>query len=217
MTERNHTITIAAVAAAVACLSLIALALIPRPPFPFGHSAIFSGRQSLSGGELAAYLIYLKRNLTIDSIYLLGHVGMWLGFGTLLARQASHFGRLIVVLGVTSGALDLLENEIRWAIASSLPSAASPSWTLAWEVTVGMSFWVLLITTLLTVMQLWSKRRRDRIMCFIGLGCIPGICLIYFSGYLLTFVWMIVWHGAAAIYLWARADLALNDKEGNTI
>ena len=209
--------TAAAIASLVACLALIALALIPRPPFNFGHSAIFSGRQLLNETELASYLTYLKRNLTIDSIYLLGHVGMWLGFGALLARRRNRDGRVIVVLGLISGALDLLENEIRWAIASALPSSSSTSWALTWDVIVGMSFWALLITTLLTVMQLWSERTLDRIISLIGLGCIPGVCLIYFSGYRLTFVWMIVWHGASAVYLWMSADLAADHRKGNTV
>jgi hypothetical protein len=212
---RSHILTAASVAAIVACISLIALAVIPRPPFSFSHSDILSGRQTLNAHELASYLVYLKRNLTIDSVYLLGHVGMWLGFGTLLQRRGGR-GGLIIVLGLISGALDLMENEIRWAIAPSLPSSASASWTVAWEITVGMSFWALLITTLLAIMQLWSQERLDRIICLIGLGCIPGICLIYFSGYLLTFIWMIIWHGMSAIYLWKSAGIAINPREGNT-
>lgn len=206
----------ASIAALVAGLALLALAVIPRPSFNFSHSAILSGRQSLNAVELAAYLTYLKRNLTIDSVYLLGHIGMWLGFGTLLHRRGNRAGTLIIVLGVISGMLDLFENEMRWAIVGSVPPSASIALGVAWDVTVGMSFWAMLVTTLLTVMLLWSERWADRTIGLIGLGCIPGICLIYFSGYLLTFIWMIIWHGASAIYLWMNAGLTTDHRKGST-
>ena len=203
MSEPERTVRASAVAAIVACLSLIALATIPRPPFAANQLAILSGRQPLNPEELSGYLTYLRRNLTIDGVYRLGHIGMWLGFGVLVARRGKAGGRLIIVLGVISGALDLLENEIRWAIAGSLRGISFPeSLALMWQVTVGMSFWAMLVTTLVTSMQLWSSDRRDRIISVIGLGMLPGVCLIYFSGYLITFLWMIVWHGAAGVYLW---------------
>jgi hypothetical protein len=220
VTERNQTISAAAVAALIASVSLVALALLPRPQFISSQLSILSGRHSLNAGEIIAYLTYLRRNLTIDSIYLLGHIGMWVGFGTLIERRERGRGRLIMVLGIISGALDLLENEIRWAIAGSIGSSVmSESWALVWQITVGMSFWALLITTLLTVLHLWSGNRHDRMICIIGLCCIPGICMIYFSGYLLTFFWMIVWHAASGVYLWSRAsaDFTGNLKEESTV
>ena len=203
MSERDATTRAASVAAIVACLALIALATISKPSFAANQYAILSGRQTLTSFELSQYLTYLRRNLTVDSIYLLGHMGMWLGFGALITRRNGIGGRLIMVLGVISGLLDLLENEIRWSIAGSLGTTVSTEhWALIWQVTVGMSFWVMFVSDLSTVVMVWSEHTRDRLISLFGLGLLPGVCLIYFTGYFVTFLWMIVWHGAAGVYLW---------------
>lgn len=206
MTRRNSTIVAGAIGALLACTSLIALALIARPALEMNHAAILSGRKLLSPLETASYLSYLRKNLTVDSFYLLGHIAMWLGFAALLDERGSRYGRLIAILGIMSGGLDFAENEVRWAIAGSLDaSPMSSAWTTVWQVTVGMSFWAVLITTLLTAIMIWSSQGRDRIMTLIGLACLPGVCGIYYAGYLVTFLWMILWHGSSTVYLWQSA------------
>jgi hypothetical protein len=138
---------------------------------------------------------------------------------TLIERRGRR-GSLIIVLGVASGALDFLENEVRWAIVGSMGGATSAAWAMVWQVAVGMSFWAMLVTTLLTVMLLASEERLDWILMLIGLGCLPGVCATYYTGYLITFLWMIVWHGASAFYLWRNAAngiVAVNHVEGSAI
>lgn len=197
------------VAALCAAICLFVLAYIPRPPGGISHLAVFSGTRTLETEELALYMLYLKRNLTVDSFYLIGHVLMWLGYSELFRRRGVAFSASVLALGLISGALDLLENEVRWALMS-LPGGLQfgPTWATVWMIIVGMSFWAILLSIAITAFLNWGEGRLQRLISVLGLICLGSIAAIYFYGYLATFVLMIIWHAASGVYLWTcRSEL----------
>ena len=195
-----------AIAACVACLSLLALAFIARPPFAVDQFAVLTGTRALSDVEAAAYLSYLKKNLTIDSFYLLAHIGMWFGYAAVLKARGVRLGGALLALGLIGAVLDFVENEMRWVLATDLSRhMASPSWGVVWQIVVGMSFWLLLMAAVWLAISIWSARLTDRAMSAVSLGCLIGVATIYAKGYLVTFLWMIIWHAAGTIYLWRES------------
>jgi hypothetical protein len=56
-------------------------------------------------------------------------------------------------------------------------------------------------------------------MSTVGVASLVGVATIYPGGYLITFLWMILWHAASIVYLWResgthRIDEHFNKREG---
>lgn len=200
MTEREEMwlVRACAVASAVAALCLVVLAYLPRPPFSYSHDAIIGGAQQLSVEQTAQYLAYLRANLTFDGIYLLG-------YGVVIAERRRLAGAAIVAIGVASGALDLLENEIRWAVVTGLEAdAASVGVGTLWRVVSGMSIWAIYVAAAVTSVALLERGRTGRLMGALGLLSAPAASLLYWRGFFFSFLWLILWHAASAVYLWRK-------------
>ena len=208
------------IAAGVACLSLLALAFIARPPFAVDQLAVLTGTRTLSELEAAAYVSYLRKNLTIDSFYLLAHMGMWFGYAAVLRARSVRLGGPLLALGLIGAVLDFVENEMRWVLATDVSRhIVFPSWGVGWQIVVGLSFWFLLMAAVWLAISISSSRLGDRAMSAVSLGCLVGVATIYVKGYLVTFLWMIIWHAAGTIYLWReslrlRVEEDLSNREG---
>ena len=203
----------AALASAVAAAALVVLAFLPRPSPPISHFEVLSGKRVLQPAELAEYLAYLRSNLAGDSLYLLGHIGTWWGYAARLRRSAPGIAALLAGLGLLSGGLDFVENEIRWALLSTLREGLPipAGWGTVWELVVGLSFWAIFIPALLTAATLWSRHPADRTM-----ACLASVCAVtapwtYYGGFFPSFIWLITWHAASAIYLWKRGTVPAGD------
>lgn len=198
---------IAAVASAGAAVCLIVLAFLPRPPFAYSHGRIVAGSQVLTSEQAEQYTAYLRANLSFDAVYLLGHVLTWLGYAALVARRQRVVAGALAAVGLASGGLDLLENEVRWAVAGSLgtASAAGPAVGLVWETVVGMSFWAIYVAALATSAAIFSMGRLGRLTAAVGFLCVPAAAVVYARGFFFSFLWLIAWHAVSAAFLW-RAD-----------
>jgi hypothetical protein len=103
----------------------------------------------------------------------------------------------------TSGGLDLLENEIRWAVVGSLETgAAGRTVGTVWSVVAGLSFWAIYAAAVITSVALLDLGRLARWVAALGLLCVPAAFLLYWRGFFFSFLWLIAWHAASAVLLW---------------
>lgn len=70
----------AGLGSAIAAAALAGMAVLPRP-LQASHFDIFAGVKQLTPAQLDEYIRYLYANITLDSVDLLGHIGMWFGAG----------------------------------------------------------------------------------------------------------------------------------------
>jgi hypothetical protein len=78
---------------------------------------------------------------------------------------------------------------------------------------MGMSFWFMLMAAVLLAISTWSSRFEDRAMTAVGLVSLVGVATIYPGGYLIIFLWMILWHAASVLYLWRASDTRRIDED----
>ena len=203
--SQQHNFSIAGVVGAcVAFIALLAIAFLPRPFPAMDHFSILSGVTVLSPEELAAYKNYVASNLTLDSLYLIGHFLMWLGYSAYLYKSSKLLAAAIAVLGFFSAWLDFTENEIRWASLEFLLADRNPPITeiLAWQTTFGLSFWILFLCTFTCGIAIMGSSLNQKItsaVAILGLFIAP---LSYHFGFLPAFLWLILWHVVSAVFLW---------------
>ena len=152
--EQQHNFILGgAIGALVAFISLIVMAFIPRPFSPMEHQSILSGLNTLSAEQLSAYKIYITRNLTWDSFYLIGHALMWFGYSAIIFRSSKWLALFIAVLGFSSTWLDFTENEMRWVALQLLidNGYTSLSSLSDWSVIFGLS----LLDNIYLCISLW--------------------------------------------------------------
>ena len=197
-----------AIGALVAFISLIAMALLPRPFSPMDHESILTGLNTLSTEQLSAYKTYIMRNLTWDSFYLIGHALMWFGYSAVISRSSKGLAIFVAILGFSSAWLDFTENEMRWAALQLLINNGyiSISNIADWSVIFGLSFWIIFICGLVCGMAVAGKENIKKIVCIIAIlgGVIAPFSYLY--GHLAAFLWLIVWHGVSAIFLWVSRE-----------
>lgn len=188
----------------VAFVSLVVMAFLPRPFSPMDHFSILSGLKTLSGPEFATYKRYVASNLTWDSLYLFGHVFMWLGYGVYIGKRHTLPAILVVSLGLFSAGLDFIENEMRWSAITSLGSGGKIciSYAMFWKTLFGLSFWALFISAFICGVATFGKSALQKLP---GLIAIPGLfvaILSYQFGFLPAFLWIMLWHIMSGIFLW---------------
>jgi len=203
--EDGHTFLVrcGAVAAMVAFVALVVLALLPRP-LGDKHFEILTGFAQLSTADKSNYLFYLKTNFAVDSIYLLGHIIMWLGFSVVIGARSGILGTAVAVIGVSGAFLDFLENEMRWSFVLGLTRGlpADISGVYAWNTVTAMSYWTIIVAAVVTSIGVWSVDPRNKWLSFIGMAGLATVPFIYSSGHVATFLWIVLWHGAGAWFLW---------------
>ena len=196
----SNWIVTSAIGATIATLALIAMALLPRPFTPIYHLSILLGAPRLGGDQLIAYKSYVSNNLTIDSIYLLAHSLMWLGISQMASRRTEYLGKVILVLGLSSAVLDLVENELRWAAMSTLVTGSLPELLYVFA----FSFWLLFLAAIITGIGIVGTSRFGNILAVWSFIGVIAAVSIYKVGYLYSFFWLIVWHILCAYFLWSN-------------
>ncbi len=198
-----------AIGALVAFISLIVMAFLPRPFSPMDHASILSGLNTLSTEQLSAYKTYVIRNLTWDSFYLIGHVLMWFGYSAVISRSSKGLAMFVAILGFSCAWLDFIENEMRWAALQFLINNdyTSISNLADWHVIFGLSFWIIFICGLICGMAVAGKENIKKIVCVMAVlgGLIAPLSYLY--GHLAAFLWLIVWHGVSALFLWTSREV----------
>lgn len=200
---------------AVAAAALAGMAVLPRPVGQTGHFDIFAGIKKLTPAQLDEYIRYLYANFTLDSVYLLGHIGMWLGLALIIWGRSRLLAAVLAGVGLMSGLSDFLENEIRLAIVSGLENqlAIGPHWAMIWSVVVGISIWLIYAAAALAAIGMWRRRPFGWLVALfgaLGVATIPFSLLWGWSK--VWYVWLIVWHLLASVVLFweARRDAALS-------
>ncbi|MEO8603446.1 MAG: hypothetical protein ABI629_12790 [bacterium] len=193
-----------AVASAVAAACLGALALLPRPPFALDHVRILSGTATLTAEQLEQYRHYLRLNLSVDGVFLLGQVMTWIGYAVVTRSRV--LAASIAIIGIGGAGLDLLENEIRWSVAARLADgAATPAIGTLWEVVVGLSFWASYVAALLAAVAIVPFGRAARLASAVGVFGIAAAAARYEFDFLPSFLWLIAWHVVSAQFLAAES------------
>lgn len=193
-------------AAGVAALALIVLALLPRP-FAIDHFAILLNPAGLTPDRLASYADYLASNLSVDGVYLLGHIGMWAGYALLIRRRQPGIAAFVLGLGLLSGMLDFLENAVRWSLVQGLLLGAevSPAWAYVWKIVLELSFVAIFVTVLVVVPFVLNRNWTGKLLAVVSGFGLAGVLTVYTGGYLVSFLWLILWHLTSAIVLWVEA------------
>ena len=195
-----------ATGALIAVLMLITMAFIPRAEAAGQeHFEILSGRLVLESADLQEYILYVKRNLAADGIYLVGQCLMWVALGLGAVRRGSRsFGITLMALGLLSAFLDLLENSMRWSLVQNLQIGGLPDMARAldWKMLFEFSLLGIFVPALLVFAgisrRVWSGRLLSA-MGGVGMLLLPAL---YFPGLrLLFFLWLIAFHLSAAAFL----------------
>jgi hypothetical protein len=202
----DNTSTVGAFGAAAATVALVALALLPRPFAPMDHLSILSGSAHLTGEQLIAYKSYIESNFTVDSFYLMAHSIMWLGLANLLSARSPRLGSLVLIFGLLGAALDLLENQLRWAAMTILFSGNLPtaSYVAIWQTVFGLSFWALFLASIFTGIGVARSSRCGNVVAAWSLIGIFVASSIFKAGFLPSFLWLILWHISCAFLLWSN-------------
>ena len=129
---------------------------------------------------------------------------MWFGYSAVIFRSSKWLALFIAVLGLSSTWLDFTENEMRWVALQLLVDNGYTSLSSLsdWSVILGLSFWIIFICALVCGMAVAGKRKMAKMVCIIAIlgGLIAPLSYLY--GHFAAFLWLIVWHGVSAIFLW---------------
>ncbi|MCB1325995.1 MAG: hypothetical protein H7A21_15290 [Spirochaetales bacterium] len=195
-----------ATGALIAVLMLITMAFIPRPGAAGQeHFEVLTGRLPLEAADMQQYVLYVKRNLAADGIYLVGQGLMWVALGLGAVRKRSRsFGIVLMVLGLLGVFLDLFENSMRWSLVQNLQIGGLPdvAQALQWKTSFEFSLLAVFLPALLVFggisRRAWSGRLFS-LMGGLGLLVLPAL---YFPGLRMAFfVWLIAFHLSAAAFL----------------
>lgn len=213
MNERfqDNISTAGTIAATVATVTLLVIALLPRPFAPMDHLAILAGFVHLSAAQLVAYKSYVSSNLMADSIYLLAHSVMWFALSHLVSASSIRLGSLVLAFGLFGAGLDFLENELRWAAMTTLTAGnlPAPSYVAIWQTVFGLSFWALFIASLFTGVGVARLSRWGNVVAIWSLIGILVAAAIFKTGFLPSFLWLIVWHVVCACLLWGSRAIRI--------
>lgn len=201
---QDHIIKIGALSAVIATISLVILALLPRPFIPVDHFSALAQPSFFTDEQFAVYKEYVSNNLTIDSIYLLAHSIMWVGLANLVATRITSMRSPILTFGLLSAFLDFLENELRWGAITLFSSGGilEPSYAVIWNTILGLSFWMLFVASLFTGLGVAGIFRYGNIVAVWSMIGVIAASSIYKVGFLPSFLWLIIWHALCAFFLW---------------
>jgi hypothetical protein len=192
----------------VALSCMILLAVFSGSFFEYDHFKVYAGIDKLDGGELEQYLSYFKFNLSIDSIYLFGHMFMWIGLGLLVKKRNNIIGILIIVSGMLCVILDFSENILRWVYTTAIAKGADGDLSLAivWNTIIDLSWWQIYITVVLVMAGLPKKGTLNIIYLVIGLTGLILAATMYYLDITINFIWLLIWHGYSCFYLGKEND-----------
>lgn len=208
MTMRDNFITAGSLGSFIALAGLLAMAVLPRPFPGMDHFPLLSGLVHLEPELFAGYASYVRHNLALDSVYLLGHAVMWLGMASVAAKESSRVAGLLAVLGLLSAGLDFAENEMRWSALRAL-SVGQPlpvSLLADWQTLFGLSFWAVFLSALTAGISVAHRKGTARLISALAGALMLVAPAVYLTGHFPAFLWLIAWHAAAGVFLWTQRN-----------
>lgn len=200
---RRNLVISGSIGAAVACGALCVLMFLPRT---WDHLAVISNLASLPADQVRLYSNQVASDLTFDSVYLLGHAVMWIGFAALVSNESKGVANSIAILGLLGSFLDFTENEMRWAaVKLAVIGSAAPANRLAdWQMVFGLSYWPLFLCCILTSIAVARRPRGGFVLVALAAACTFAGPSVYKAGPLPAFLWIIAWHFGSALFLWGQ-------------
>ncbi len=170
---------------------------------------ILSGRVHLGMAVFDQYLATIPACYIIDDVLILGWMAGWVGVAVLVRERHRLLGNIVLGLGMAGPILDFGENEIGWALISTLCQhgmSAPTGWLIAWRVTRQVSFMIPYAAMVLASPGIWSRRILDRVVVGIGtVGLVAPLAAAYIPDlWLVIMAWWLIWFAGLGLVLWQR-------------
>lgn len=170
--------------------------------------AIWMKTRLLTPIEWIQFGFQYKTMFVLVSLYLIGHLLMWIGFSSFMMRKTSLLGVLVLIVGCLSTFLDFSEYGLRGTMLKAIEwnMVIPPSLILFWYFIREMSIWMIYIASVIAAVGVLHQNFFGELIGGVSLVGILTIPLFYGMGYgKVWFIWLILWHVVAALFLWKKA------------
>lgn len=150
----------------------------------------------------------LGRVYFVDSVFIVGWIGAWVGLGLLLEGTSRVIAATATVLGVLGAVLDFAENEIsRSLIAAAMEGTLYPQWLIAHDIVLQLSYLLPFSGAFVASLGLVGLRSvASSVVALVGtfgvMIAMLGVCMPALG--LAPSIWFGVWFAGLAWVLWTN-------------